>query len=72
VTAGELPGGRVVRTVYHGDYAALGDAWGEFDAWIAGEGLSPTGELWERYLAGPESGPDPAGWQTELNRPLAG
>ncbi len=27
-------------------------------------------DLWECYAAGPESGPDPAKWRTELNRPL--
>jgi hypothetical protein len=26
--------------------------------------------MWEYYLAGPESGADPSGWCTELNRPL--
>jgi len=29
-------------------------------------------DLWERYLTGPESNPDPATWRTELNRPLLG
>jgi len=28
-------------------------------------------DLWEVYVAGPESGPDPATWRTELNRPLS-
>ena len=27
-------------------------------------------EVWERYVAGPESSPDPTAWRTELNRPL--
>ena len=33
-------------------------------------GLTPADGLWERYLAGPETGPDPAQWRTELNQPL--
>ena len=33
---------------------------------------APVGHLllWERYLVGPESGPDAANWRTELNKPL--
>ncbi len=71
VKPGELPAATVVRTVYHGPYEGLGDAWGEFDALIKKEGHKLTGELWECYVTGPESGPDSATWQTELNRPLA-
>jgi effector-binding domain-containing protein len=67
----KLPAAKVARTVYHGGYEGLGAGWGELDAWIKGEGLETTGELWEIYAAGPESGSDPAGWRTELNRPLA-
>lgn len=70
VRLGGLPAAKVVRTVYHGGYEGLASAWGEFDAWIAGEGLAAGPDLWEVYVTGPESGPDPAGWSTELNRPL--
>jgi effector-binding domain-containing protein len=65
-----LPATRVARTNYRGGFEGLGAGWGEFDAWIAGEGLRHDGSLWESYAAGPESGNDPAGWRTELNRPL--
>ncbi len=47
-------------------------AWGRFDAWIRAEGLAPAGDLWERYLRGPESGPDSSQYRTEFNRPLLG
>ena len=66
-----LPGGRVVRTVYHGAYEGLGDAWGEFDAWLAANDVRHSDELWERFIAGPESSKDPTDWRTELVRPLA-
>jgi effector-binding domain-containing protein len=72
VKAGQLPATAVARTVFHGDYEGLGAAWGEFDAWIAAEGHTPGPDLWECYVAGPESNPDPATWRTELNRPLTG
>jgi effector-binding domain-containing protein len=72
VKQGQLPATTVARTVYHGPYEGLGSAWGEFDAWIAANGRTPAPDLWERYVAGPESDPDPANWRTELNRPLTG
>ena len=72
VENGELPAATVARTVYHGDYDGLGEAWGAFGEWMAEAGHAAASNLWESYVTGPESGPDPAGWQTELNRPLAG
>jgi effector-binding domain-containing protein len=70
VVPGELRARRVVRTVYHGGYEGLAGAWQEFEAWIRGERLDTTIDLWESYLRGPESSSDAADWQTELNRPL--
>ena len=72
VKPSQLPAAKVARTVYHGGYEGLGAAWGEFDAWIAAAGHKPAPNLWECYVAGPESSPDPSNWRTELNRPLAG
>jgi effector-binding domain-containing protein len=71
VEAGQLPAARVARTVFRGDHEGLGAAWAAFDAWIAAAGHTPGPDLWECYIAGPESSPDPAAWRTELNRPLA-
>ena len=70
VTMSELPAATVARTVYSGPYEGLADAWGAFNAQLAAAGLTPADGLWERYLAGPETGPDPAQWRTELNQPL--
>ena len=72
VKPGSVPSTRVARTVYHGGYEGLGAAWGEFNEWIDAQGLTRTEDLWERYLSGPESGPDPAKWRTELSQPLKG
>ncbi|MFO0810015.1 MAG: GyrI-like domain-containing protein [Gemmataceae bacterium] len=69
---GQLPATKVARTVYRGPYEGLGAAWGEFDAWIAAQGFKAGPDLWECYVTGPESGPDPANWRTEFNRPLIG
>jgi hypothetical protein len=38
--------------------------------WITAEGHAPAGDLWESYVTGPHSSPDPTTWQTELTRPL--
>ncbi len=70
VEPGRWPVTTVARTVFRGDYAGLGAAWGEFDAWIARKGFAARPDLWECYLVGPESSPDPSAWRTELNRPL--
>src|SRR5262249_24788300 len=72
VQPGVLPARTVARTLYHGDYEGLPEAWGEFMTWIAAEGLTPAADLWECYTVGPETSPDPADWRTELNRPLIG
>lgn len=70
VIPGQLPATRVARAVYCGPYEGLGEAWGEFAAWIRarGHGMSPN--LWEIYATGPESTSDPAGFRTELNWPV--
>lgn len=70
VQPGQLPAATVARTVYRGRYEGLSAAWGEFMAWIAAQGHTPAPDLWEIYVAGPESSPDPANWRTELNRPI--
>ena len=70
VKPGSLPAARVARTVYSGPYEGLGAAWGEFNAWLTAHGHTAAADLWEIYVAGPESGSDPAQWRTELNRPL--
>src|SRR3989304_6054390 len=60
VQAGQLPAATVARTIYHGPYEGLGSAWAEFDAWITAQGHASGPDLWECYLAGPESNSDPA------------
>jgi effector-binding domain-containing protein len=71
VTNGELPAVTVARTIYHGGYEGLADAWPRLDAWLAAEGRKGAGWLWEMYLVDPSVSSDPAAWQTELFRPLA-
>lgn len=72
VQPGELSARRAARTVYHGPYEGLPEAWGEFMDWIETNGHTTATDLWECYVTHPDSEPDPAKWRTELNRPLVG
>ena len=67
---GQLRAARVARTVHHGGYEGLSDAWVALEAWIKKKGQTSAPDLWEIYLTGPEMGSDSSKWQTELNRPL--
>ncbi|HTK55420.1 MAG TPA: GyrI-like domain-containing protein [Gemmatimonadales bacterium] len=64
------PTQRAARTVYHGGYEGLPGAWGEFTAWMQGQGVAQAEDLWESYTAGPQTSADPKAWRTELVRPL--
>jgi hypothetical protein len=57
--------------VYPGPYDQLHDAWHEFGDRVRAAGHAPAPGLWESYVYGPESNPEPATWRTELNQPLA-
>ncbi len=70
VKPGQLPARSVARAIYRGAYEGLDSAWGELKAWLKAQGHTPAEDLWECYLAGPESNPDPATWRTELNWPV--
>jgi uncharacterized protein YndB with AHSA1/START domain/effector-binding domain-containing protein len=69
---GVWPEARMARTVHRGGYEKLGEAWGDFEKWMKAHGHAPEPDLWERYVEGPEAGPDPGAFRTELSRPLAG
>ncbi|MDB6080494.1 MAG: AraC family transcriptional regulator [Akkermansiaceae bacterium] len=68
VKPGEWPAMKVVRTVYHGPYEGLGEAWGEFDPATAALGLKTATDLWEVYVVNPATTSDPAEFRTQLNR----
>ena len=70
VVSSLVPATTVARTIYHGPYEELGSGWEELMEWMKREGHEAGPNLWERYLAGPDSGLDPSEWRTELNRPV--
>ncbi|MGN6325039.1 GyrI-like domain-containing protein [Pseudolysinimonas sp.] len=65
----ELPAGRAVRIIHHGDYGALHDVYLALEAALHDRGAVRS-ISWERYPIGPEDNPDPAAWVTEVVAPV--
>jgi effector-binding domain-containing protein len=70
VQPGEWPAMTVARTIYHGGYEGLGEAWEEFDERVGAHDHVLAPDLREVYLVGPSTHPDAADWHTELNRQI--
>ena len=70
VKPSEWPAMKVARTVYTGPYEGLPMAWGQFMEWVESNGHMPAEDVWEVYVDGPHSSPDPSTWRTELSRPI--
>jgi predicted transcriptional regulator YdeE/DNA-binding transcriptional MerR regulator len=67
----ELPGSKAVASAVHqGSYAGLAGAYAALLAWTQANGYRVGGPNLEIYLQGFGSGPDPAGYVTELQLPL--
>ncbi len=71
VTAGTLPGGRVVEAVHVGPFDTMQQTYDELRAWVGSQGLVPSDVMWETYLSDPEKEPDPATWRTQISWPVA-
>lgn len=66
-----LPEGPAVVTVHTGPYDALATTYGELERWMGEQGLTPRDVMWEEYLDGPDSEPDPSRWRTRIVYPVA-
>ena len=71
VKPSELPAVHVARTIHHGPYEGLSDAWRAFGQWVKDQGLEADTRLYERYLDDPTK-TDPSAYRTEINRILKG
>jgi len=71
VEPGSTPAGRVARLTHIGPYDQLGPSWERLGSWIAAQGETPAGDLWEVYVTQPTPDVDPATLLTELNWLLA-
>ncbi|RYV51724.1 AraC family transcriptional regulator [Pengzhenrongella frigida] len=63
LVAETLPSGSIVEAIHTGSYEDL-------SAWFREQGLTPSDEMWEEYLVGPDSEPDPSRWQTRIVYPV--
>ena len=64
------PSMRVAHATLRGGYELLGGAWGELSAWMRTQGVAGAEDIWEVYTTGPEASADPAGYHTDLYKPL--
>jgi effector-binding domain-containing protein len=65
-----LPGGPAVQAVHTGSYDDLPTAYSAIADWFSEQGLTASPQMWEEYLVGPDSEPDPSRWQTRIVYPL--
>lgn len=70
VVAGSLPAGRAVVTMHIGRYEDMPATYDALLSWMAEQGLNPAPDMWEEYLDGPNSEPDPAKWRTRIVWPI--
>ncbi|TFC01699.1 AraC family transcriptional regulator [Cryobacterium adonitolivorans] len=71
VVVTELPAGAAIASIYTGPYDGMTRTYDQIAAWLREHNLTPRVDMWEEYLAGPETNPDPATWQTRIVFPLA-
>lgn len=71
VEPGSLPGGMTARALHVGPYDTLELTYAEVAEAVQGRGGSLAEEMWESYLDGPDTEPDPGAWRTLVTCPLA-
>jgi predicted enzyme related to lactoylglutathione lyase/effector-binding domain-containing protein len=70
VVTGTLPETDAFEVVHTGPYDTLGDTYAAIQKRIREAGKSPSDTMWEFYLNGPPSEPDPSKWQTKVVWPV--
>lgn len=58
IEAGTIPAGKQVTCLYKGPYMQMPAAYEEIQAWIASNGYTPIGPVYECYLNSPEEVPE--------------
>ena len=58
VKLGQTLGGEVVVATYTGPYSGTGQVYAQMKTWLAANGLTATGLIWEQYLNDPANTPD--------------
>ena len=70
IVAAMLPGGATMEVIHRGSYDDLRTTYRELTAWFDENGMTRPAVVWEEYLVGPESEPDPGQWQTRIVYPV--
>lgn len=65
-----LPEGPAVVTVHVGPYDTLEQTYAALGEWMTAEGLTARDVMWEEYLDGPDTEPEPARWRTRVVTPV--
>jgi hypothetical protein len=65
-----LPAGAALSHVHEGSYDTLASTYELLTAEFTARGARMPDLMWEKYLVGPDSGADPAEWQTQVVFPL--
>jgi predicted enzyme related to lactoylglutathione lyase/effector-binding domain-containing protein len=70
VAPGTLPEADAFEAVHTGPYDTLGETYSAIQDRIREAGKNPSSAMWEFYLNGPPSEPDPSKWQTKVVWPV--
>jgi predicted enzyme related to lactoylglutathione lyase/effector-binding domain-containing protein len=70
VVTGTLPETDAFEAVHTGPYETLGETYSAIQDRMREAGKNPSGAMWEFYLNGPPSEPDPSKWQTKVVWPV--
>ncbi|GAC1490013.1 MAG: hypothetical protein NVS2B15_08290 [Pseudarthrobacter sp.] len=70
VVTGLLPETDAFEAVHTGPYETLGETYSAIQDLIREAGKEPSSAMWEFYLNGPPSEPDPSKWQTKVVWPV--
>jgi effector-binding domain-containing protein len=71
IVAVSLPGGAAIETTHVGPYDTMTETYQQLTEWMKAQKLIPAVDMWEEYLVGPDTEPDPAKWRTRIVYPLA-
>jgi DNA-binding transcriptional MerR regulator len=62
---------QVAYATLYGSYEGTAAVCEAIGTWIAAQGLTPTGPMFNLYIIGPSQDPNPDNWVTEINYPVA-
>ena len=65
-----LPAGEAIEATHEGPYDTLTQTYEQLMTYVAEQRLTPASVVWEEYLVGPDTEPDPQKWRTRIVFPL--